>query len=270
MNDRRDPTLDLLTIFAIAILAYILANVLHEGVGHAGICVMVGCDPLILTTAHVDWQPGTATDFGQRLIAAGGTLVNLLAALIFWLLYRSTPNSRGSLRYFYWFSMAVNLLIGTGYFLFSSVMGIGDWMQVVAGWEPAALWQVLLIVLGIVFYLAAIVVCLRTLAPLIGGDKPAAIQRAVRLTTFPYLVGSLASTLGSLLNPEGMILFAISAAAHFGGTSALAWSAQLFKTKWFPLTDTPPISIPRGWVWIGIAAAALAIHIVVLGPGIGF
>lgn len=277
MTDRNDAgqPLDLLTVFAIAIIAYIAANVLHEGVGHAGVCAAVGCQPLILTTAHVDWQIGAASEAGARLIAAGGTLVNLIAALVFWLLLRSARSASGAVRYFLWLSMAVNLLVGTGYFLFSGVISIGDWMDVVEGWQPAGLWRALLIAAGIVLYLGAIAACIRTLAPLVGGggpgaDRPGAIRRAVQLTTYPYFVGSIASTLGALLNPEGMILVATSAAAHFGGTSGLAWMAQMLKTRWFPLADSTPIAIPRRWGWIAAAVVLLVVHIAVLGPGIRF
>jgi hypothetical protein len=264
-NDQPARPLDLLTVFAIAIIAYIIANVLHEVVGHAGVCVMVGCTPSIVSTAHVDYS-SVGSDVGMRLVSSGGTLINLIAALIFWLLLRRSQRASGSLRYFLWFTMVVNLLVGTGYFLFSGVIGIGDWNSVVEGWEPAGLWRIVLSVIGLVAYVGAIVFSLRTLAPLVGSDK----RLALKLTTFAYLVGGVASTLGAFLNPEGMVLVAISAAAHFGGTSGLAWMAQMLGTPWFPVSQGTPITIPRSWAWIGAAAVLLLFHIVVLGPGIRF
>ncbi len=36
MTDSQQRSLDLVTIGAIAVLSYLVANVLHEGLGHAG------------------------------------------------------------------------------------------------------------------------------------------------------------------------------------------------------------------------------------------
>jgi hypothetical protein len=40
--------LDALTVGAIGILAYMLGNVLHEGLGHGGACVLIGAKPLVI------------------------------------------------------------------------------------------------------------------------------------------------------------------------------------------------------------------------------
>lgn len=261
--------LDLPTVCSIAIVAYLMANVLHEGVGHASVCRVVGCELETLTSAHVEWEPGSASDAAQRLVSASGTLVNLLAALAFAALLQIFRNAGGTARYFLWISTAVNLLAGTGYLLFSGVIGIGDWMAVIDGWEPSWLWRTSLVVSGIVLYLAAIAVLLRLLAPLVG-SQPVAVAQAVRLTTASYVLGSVASTLAALLNPMGAVLFVISFAAHAGGTSGLAWMAQLFKTRWFPRTGARAIAIPRQWSWRFAAAVLLVLHIALLGPGIRF
>ena len=268
-NRSASAGLDLPTVCSIAIVAYLMANVLHEGVGHAAVCRAVGCRPQILTTAYVEWEAGFASDAAQRLISAGGTLVNLLAGLAFAALLQIFRTAGGPVRYFLWISTAVNILVGTGYFLFSGVIGIGDWIRVIDGWEPSSFWRTSLAVMGTVLYVGAIMFSLRLLAPLIGG-QPGAIRRAVRLTTVPYVLGSVASTLGSLLNPMGAILVVISFAAHLGGTSGLAWMAQMFTTRWFSLADGTPIDIPRQWSWMIAAAILLVLHIVVLGPGIRF
>jgi hypothetical protein len=65
--------LDALTAGAIGILAYMLGNVLHEGAGHGGACLLVGAKPLVLSSVHFECS------LDSRLVMAGGTLVNLLA-----------------------------------------------------------------------------------------------------------------------------------------------------------------------------------------------
>lgn len=264
-------SVDIPTLLALAIVAYIVANVLHEAVGHGGSCLALGCDPLIVTTAYFDGDSSRSSDLVRRLIAAGGTVVNAVAGLgLWWLLRRATRRS-GALRCFLWLSMTVNLLVAAGYPLFSGVIGVGDWVTVVEGMEPAGAWQAILILSGVVLYVAVIALSLRELAHLIGGGSRDAVRRlGVKLTVLPYLCGSVFSTLGSVLNPIGAALVVTSAAAHFGGTSALAWMAQLLGTKFFRSPGGEPIRVARSGGWIAIAAIMLALHVAVLGPGIGF
>jgi hypothetical protein len=59
---------DVPTVCAISLLAAILANVLHEGLGHAATALLTGTKSGVLST--VAWS----SDFDSRLVAAGGTL----------------------------------------------------------------------------------------------------------------------------------------------------------------------------------------------------
>jgi hypothetical protein len=72
------PEDDTLTICAISVLAAMLPSVLHEGFGHAVIGLLTGTQSGLLTA--VAWS----SEFDSRLVAAGGTLVNLAAASVFW------------------------------------------------------------------------------------------------------------------------------------------------------------------------------------------
>ncbi len=82
-EERIRTTDDTLTIIAISVVAGIVANVLHEGVGHGLTALLSGAKSGVLTT--VAWSSASDT----RLVAAGGTLVNLVAALASWLALRS-------------------------------------------------------------------------------------------------------------------------------------------------------------------------------------
>jgi len=63
---------DVSTIVAIAIAAGVIADFIHEGLGHGGMCVATGGQPLALSTVHFECRPDS------RLVAAGGTLANLI------------------------------------------------------------------------------------------------------------------------------------------------------------------------------------------------
>lgn len=89
------------------------------------------------------------------LVEAGGTLVNLAAALVFWLALRSAKHASMPVRYFLLITYAFNLFTGTGYFFFSGVTDFGDWAAVISGLHPHWLWRVLLVIVGASSYYAA-------------------------------------------------------------------------------------------------------------------
>lgn len=124
-SQRADATADdALSICAISIVAGILTNILHEGVGHGLVALLTGAQSGVLTT--VAWSSA----FDSRLVEAGGTLANLAAALVFWFALRSAKTASMPTRYFLLITGAFNLFTGTGYFFFSGVTNFGDWAAV--------------------------------------------------------------------------------------------------------------------------------------------
>ncbi|MFZ1135862.1 MAG: hypothetical protein WAN69_13220 [Candidatus Korobacteraceae bacterium] len=256
---------DLLTIAAIAIAATVIANFIHEGLGHGGMCVATGGQPLVLSTVHFECSADT------RLVAAGGTLANLIFGALSWVAMRAVTRST-SWRYFFWLLMTSNLFGAAGYFLFSGIGNIGDWAAVVAGWQSAWAWRVGLAALGIVTYFFLFVpLSVRELRPFLGNDANIRVRRARQLTLVPYLTGGVLSCAAGALNPVGPLLILISAAAaSFGGNSGLAWMWALLYGPRFPSSEfqMPEIQRSRGWI---LAAAVLAIGFVLgLGPGLRF
>lgn len=256
---------DLLTIAAIAIAATVITDVIHEGLGHGGMCVATGLQPLVLSTVH--FECGTDT----RLVAAGGTLSNLIFGVVFWAAARAVKGT-ASWRYFFWLLMTFNLFDAGGYFLFSGIGNIGDWAMVVAGWQPAWAWRVGLIALGTVtYFLLFVPLCLGELRPFLGKDAKIRVQRARRLTLVPYLTAGVLSCAAGALNPVGPVLILISAAAaSFGGKSGLAWMWELLHSPRIRSSELqmPAIERSRGWI---VAAVILAIAFIAgLGPGVKF
>ena len=163
--------------------------------------------------------------------------------------------------------MSVNLFVAAGYPLFSGVLGVGDWVKSpMAGRWDVRCWRS-----------AAWCSTWRRCGSRSSSSRRLSV-RAVQTrsvaacdsTLVPYVAGSLATTLGALLNPSGAVFIVMSAAAHFGGTSGLAWMAQLLGSSWLRPVRVDPVPIPRSWAWIGAAAVALFAHIAILGPGLTF
>lgn len=256
---------DLWTVAALAMAAAVIADFIHEALGHGGMCLATGGQPLALSTVHFECSADT------RLVAAGGTLANLIFGALFFVAARAVKQA-ATWRYFFWLLMTFNLLDAGGYFLFSGIGNFGDWAAVVAGWQPAWAWRVALIVLGTVtYFLLFVPLCVRELRPFLGKDAENRVRRARRLTVVPYLTAGVLCCAAGALNPVGPLLILVSAAASsFGGHSGLAWMWTLLYGPRIPSSELqmPEIERNRGWM---IAAVLLAIAFIAgLGPGVKF
>jgi hypothetical protein len=97
---RRAVPSDRLTVASVAVLAYAAANVLREGVGHGGACVLFGGAPRLLTSASFECGTDGLTAAAARLVAASGTVVNLIAGAVVVLAYRRSAARGPALRFF--------------------------------------------------------------------------------------------------------------------------------------------------------------------------
>jgi hypothetical protein len=257
---------DMLTIASVALVAHMLTTILHEGLGHGGACLAIGGKALLITTVNMECS------IDHRLVTAGGTLANFLAAAVFFALGRSTSTAASLWKYFFWLAMTMNLFVATGYFLFSGIGGFGDWEMFIRGFTPQWAWRVGLSLLGAVSYLLAAKFSLLEMRPLIGSDKARRYTRATELTRVPYFAGGTLACIAGALNPQGWILVALSAAAaSFGGSSGLLWMTNWLRGGAIPPgPDTDPVPIPRNWGWIVVAAIGACVFVAVLGPGLRF
>ena len=139
---------DFLTVASVAVVAYALSNVVHEGLGHGGACLLVGCSPHVLTSMQFDGDYAQLPEAAARIIAAGGCVANLVVAGLAIALLRRSPKASATTWLFFWLLATVCLLQGTGYLLFSGVGNIGDWAAVVRGWPGGAVWRVGLAAVG--------------------------------------------------------------------------------------------------------------------------
>ena len=125
----RPIEVDVPTLIALSAVAWALADVLHEIVGHAGAAVLLGVAvrAVSTTTVYLAWdQVQTVADV--RTIHAAATVLNLVTGSLALVALRSRRVTNPASRYFLWifatFSLAVvtvNLLVG------------GDWEEVIAG-----------------------------------------------------------------------------------------------------------------------------------------
>jgi hypothetical protein len=262
---------DLFTLVAIAVVAYALADVVHEGFGHGGTCVLVGGRPLVLSSMHFEGDTERLPPRANRLIAAGGTLANLIAAALALPVLRWSRDRSPATWFFLWTFVSVNLMQAAGYPLFSGVGGIGDWTAVIRGWRPQWLWRLSLAAVGGLSYFVTVRWAMRALATRLEEIAPARVAAAYVYTLTPYIVGCALYVVAGLRNPAGLMLVAASAvAASLGGTSGFAWGPQLLHDPDIPSASGHVTALSKSWSWIAFAVLVGLAFIIVLGPGIHF
>ena len=260
-NDEAAGLPDVLTVVAIALAATVAGDVIHEALGHGGACLATGGHALGLSSVYFDCDRDT------RIVAAGGTIANLIAGVLCFGASRMVRRA-ARLRYFLWLLMTINLLEAGGYFIFSGVGNIGDWARVIQGLQPAWAWRVGLTVTGAMAYWLSVWFALLELRPFLGAAGEMRLRRARRLTQIAYYADGILSCVAGLFNPVGMVLVAISAAAaSFGGGSGLAWMGLLLRGPRVRSCEFQMPEIRRSWGWIVVAGILAVCFIAVLGPG---
>ena len=247
---------DKITIISIAVIASALATLLHEGVGHGLTAWVRGDVPTELTSNHL------SSLYPDHLVQAAGTLVNLIVGVAA-LLISQASGTHANRRYFLWILAALNLLPGAGYFLFSGIIGFGDWNEVIRDLPYHAAWRVGMTIGGGVLY----VLFVRLLAIAIRPFLPD--RRTYNVVgRLPYYAAGVFSCVAGLLDPLGIKLLLISTIpAAFGGSSGLMWADSLV-----PWTSpaTPILEVRRDAIWWIAAAIIGGAYIIVLGPGLQF
>jgi hypothetical protein len=261
---------DLLTLVALSLLAYMAADMVHEGLGHGGACLLVGAPVRLLTSASCVGDLRALSPTRVRLFAAGGCIANLLAAAAFLAAFARARAASDATRCFLWLSTVMNLFIPGGYLMVSPFANFGDFAMFLNGIQSRLAWQVGLTALGAVVTAGGGAVLLVGLDRLCGPDEGVRNRLRHKLTLVPY-VSAVAVACGAvLLNPAGRELLVISAgAATVGGLSGLLWM-PLMLGKPGPRTGARALTIDRRWPWLAATGVALAVFVFILGPGIHF
>lgn len=260
---------DWLTVIAVAVVTHAVTVSVHEGLGHGGACLLVGCRPQLLTTMQFVGDDRTLSGAAIKFIAAGGTLANLVAASIAvgFLRRRRARASAGT--FFLWLFATINLLQACGYLVYSGVSNIGDWADVVRSFRPAWIWRGALILLGGGSYWLATRWAMGQLGTRLSSSGRARVADANRYTLTAYAVGGLLSLAAGLFEPGGAIIVLISGvAASLGGASGLAWGPQLLNDPHLGEPQELVLSITRDWRWIVAATVAATVFVFVLGRGV--
>jgi hypothetical protein len=258
------------TLAALGVLAFALADVTHEALGHGLATLAVGGKAVLLTTCNFD-----SSGHYSRWIPAAGGLANFTLGLASLAALRLISQSRPRLRLFLVLVAAFNLFFAFGYPAYSGIALFGDWAAVISGLEPQWFWRVLLIVVSVGGYYATMLLLAKPLAPFAGSpDFPTHGHpdraRLSRVALIPYIAAMILATVAGALNPGGWRVMLTAglpaAAAAFGLTQMDNFAGS----PWMKVPQQGIEPIQRSYPWIVAAALALLFFVAVLGPGIRF
>jgi hypothetical protein len=257
---------DAWSVACIALVAYLVAAVIHEGVGHGLVAVLLGAQNLRLSTAALHLDSRSLSDGASRLVSMAGPLVGFVAGCLFawWQIHTRSRNAE--FRYFLWLTASVCLFANSGYLMALSFVRFGDIDGFLHGVKGAFWYRLGLTLAGTGLYVATVFFAGWTLDPFLGRSRRR--TRAAKLLLTSYLVGSGSLILSTCLGQEGLYLALVSALpATLGGTAGLVYTIFAVGGP-RPSTDPNPLTPRRSLVWYAAGGVAVLLDGLVLGPGV--
>lgn len=258
------------TLAALGVLAFALADVSHEALGHGLATLAVGGKPVLLCTCYFD-----SSGYYSKWIPAAGGLMNLAVGFGSLTALRFCPRLSSPLRYFLALVAAFNLFFAFGYPAYSGIARFGDWAAVISGLEPDWFYRMLLVVVAVAGYYGSMKLLGRAISPFAGvagapTNGPLDKARLQRITLIPYLAAMILACMAGALNPKGwlvMLTAGLPAAAAAFGLTQMDHFAGLGSSKASQHFVEP---LQRSLPWIMAALVVMILFVGVLGPGIRF
>jgi hypothetical protein len=250
---------NLATVCTIAAIAYALADFAHELIGHGLTARFLGIP--IVRVSSVALQ----THGSSRLLAANGTIANIIFGLLALLLFYRVRKFN-AVRYFLWVFAAINLFEVLD-LTTSGILNSGDWAAVIRGWNPAWAWRAGMSLTGILLYVAVVRLTAAAMASLVKSNQ---IHRGdvSRLVYPAYFSGVVLLTTASAFNPVGAKWILTS-----GLGASLVLTIGLIRvpalvTKQIGAREGSPRPLLLSWFWIILGFLIAVAFIFILGPGI--
>ena len=267
MTSSSPRRLNLATILSAALIAFSLEPVAHEVLGHSVIAWLTGAKVILISSTAMQTQGGS------RLVPASGPLANLLFGLLAYALVRQIPRFSAA-RLFLWFFAFANLLLGTGYILYSGLINFGDSAVVIAGLKPVWLYRTALIAFGAWGYRFSIRLAARDLlafircGSLLPGDVPRILYPSCTAGGLLYLAASIFNPVSpSLILYDGLSM-AFGTVLGFSLVSVITKRFSKSLPEATPTDHPTPTSIPFSPAWIFTAAVCTVLFLIFLGHGI--
>lgn len=268
-SEGRRLEIDIPTLVTISTIAWILVNVSHEIIGHAGAAALIGLPvrAVSTTTAYIEWDRVSSLG-AVRIILAAGTFVNFLEGVAALILLSLKRQANSTTRYFLWLFATFSFIIIGMNLISVTLIGAGDWGEFTRQLEPGGLWKTIIIGVGVIITVFGYIMPLRIWMPDLKDNRRAQLAVTVIPVVALIVVQSL-SLIGSpfarLPSAENHLLASIFAYLHF-----ILW-VILVNVLPTPRSKNPPESIrlPRSYGWLSFGLVLALFFLAVLGPGLG-
>ena len=266
MRDKEPRSeIDIPTIISISVVAYGLEIIVHEIIGHGGVCLMIGGQPLAVTSTDLFCNLENFPEWKYRLMVGGGGLANILAAL-FCLISIQIKRYKPHTAYFLWVFLNLNLFLSSSYLIGSPLLGFGDWDSFVSDLPLSFVWRLILVLLGIGLSFYGMKISMNALELQFGHvEKDNWVKLLSRVPPFTVAVVGLVM---AFVNPLGLKWSIALAVASF---IALFWMFNLHSWRQPPTTNiaVSAILLSRNPYWLTSGAVAFILLVAILAPGIG-
>ena len=257
---------DVLTIAGWGLLLMPLLTMWHEIGGHAAVCTLQGGHVATIGAFYVDCDG--LVGLGNILVACAGVFVNIMLAIAVYCLWRRAVSDTA--RIILWLIWVSEAFVASGYFLFSGVTGFGD-LGIGEGGSLSTLgltWpiQIIEVVLGLASYILLVRAAICTLNTIIGtGPETRNVRRSIAHVY--YASAGVAAVLVGLLNPVGIIITIMSAAASsFGGLAGFISIGHAVGKE----GEANPVLLRRNLAVVSAGIVVLAAFALILGPSLHF
>ena len=257
--------IDIIMVVSITIIAYLFAQIIHEGLGHGGMALLFGAKIIQVTNTNLQYDPTGISLSASRVIALSGTLANVVIGIFALWFLRMPSIKSANMRFFLWLFGTINLFKGFGYLLITFAP-IGDWHDVAEGLPSQTLWMIGLTMLGAVTSLGTFFYAAWTLDEFVGKGTDRR-RRAFTLTLFPYLIGGTINVLATIIGLGVTIYTFTGALATFGGTFLMVWLGFAVGRP-RPNTPLEPVTPIRDTGWLIVGVVATMFYLVLFGSGL--
>lgn len=242
---------DLTTVAALAVLAFMAADLSHEVLGHGTIAYLEHAKQIYL------FYTALSTDVTGRTLVLAGPLVNLVFGALALIVFRN-PRLAPATRLFLFLFGSMSLLNLSAYMILSGATATGDLGVAFSGVDGWGVLRWLMCLIGLATYIGWIPFLARMTRAF------AAPLRPVWMVS--YFAPLVLNTVAGIFSPLGLHYFLLSALPATAGVNAyLLFLPQGADAKSTSSTGTV---VPKNGPVVILAGCLTLLYILLLGPGL--
>ncbi len=247
----------ILTLAAVAVAAFALADVAHETLGHGGMCAALGGRIVYVSTTFEDCS------IRSWIIDGAGPSAGVAAALLGGLWLSMAPPRNAASRAFLLLGFAFAAFWNFGYLIKSGLTDQGDWAFVIAGLKPAPLWHAAITIAGIALYWMSLRMLAAMMRRHLGSDDTTDWSPRT-FSLVAYGAATAIACAGAAFDPRGAGTILSDALPSSLGAIGLPLAGALLART----TPNLRLALPASPGWIGAGTVAGVAFVALLGPGL--